>query len=334
MSLESSHQSNIVSEQKSICAFDIGIKNLSYCILNKKGDINIVDDWELIDLRSSRPACIGILKKNGVVCSKPADLYHKTDNTIFYCTKHSKQYIPKNFDVTNCKNPKLCEYGGDKSCSKKGTQIVTEKNYCATHFKKLQNEFLKQNKLCKMKSMGCMKEPLYDLGTHMYDALDKRPSIMKVDKIIIENQPSLTNPTMKSISVLLLSYFIMKKHPDVEFISPAGKLKVNEQLTKTILSKCISKSVKYAITKELGVKYTEKILENFENTSALNEKLLSSKKKDDLCDAFLHAYYHMYGCGGLKSAEFIDKTTKYFDEKIKNKKSKKELTKEIIKLDL
>lgn len=315
-----------LNSEQSICAFDIGIKNLSYCILNK--DTNTIMNWELIDLRTSQPQCIGQIK-GGKICGKPANMCHKINKEIFYCTKHAKQYKPDKCDISSCHESKPCEYNlTDKSkCNKNSNKIFEKKVYCDKHLKKIQ---LKENTLCNLKITGCMKEPLYDLGMHMYETLDKRPEILKVDKIVIENQP-LTNPKMKSISVLLLSYFIMKKHQNVDFISPSGKLKVNDTLTKSILSKCTKKN-KYKITKELGVKYSEKLLECFTDTDKWNLLLSNSKKKDDLCDAFLHAYYHLFGNSGLTSNEFIDKTTKYFETKINNTKKKSEA--ETIKLNV
>lgn len=319
------------NSKKSICAFDIGIKNLSFCILNQNKDTNTIVNWELVDLRTSHPQCIGQLK-GGKICGKPAKLCHKTNQTIFYCAKHAKQYKPEACDVSLCKKSKPCEYcvTDNSKCNKNGNNILESKTYCDSHLKKIQAKQLSENKLCNLKVTGCMKEPLYDLGINMYEALDKRPEILDVDQIVIENQPSLTNPTMKSISVLLLSYFIMKKHPKVEFISPSGKLKVNEALTKSILSKCTKKN-KYKITKELGVKYSEKLLEHFEDSKKWDELISNSKKKDDLCDAFLHAYYHLFGSCGLTSKDFVNKTSEYFEIKINNTKNKS--TEKTIKLD-
>lgn len=304
----------------SICAFDIGIKNLSYCILSKNNNENKIINWELIDLRDEHPTCIGKLK-GGKQCSKPAKLCHQHNPTIFYCDKHCKQYDPKQITISHCDKNKPCEFvKDDNKCTKTGNNIVDSKIYCDKHLKNITSSYEKSNKLCNMKIIGCMKEPLYDIGTNMYNALDKRPEIMNVDKIVIENQPSLTNPTMKSISILLLSYFIMKKHPKVEFIAPSGKLKINEILTKSILSKC-TKSNKYKITKELGVKYCDELLDRFSDSNNWKSLITNSKKKDDLCDSFLHAYYHMYG-KGLNSKEFIDCTSQYFLKKTETKTQK------------
>lgn len=313
--------------KKSICAFDIGIKNLSYCIIEIIGDdIKQVTKWELINLQTARPTCIGTLK-GGKICGKDAKMCHKTDKTIFYCSKHTKQYKPSLNEPTTC-SARTCEFlTGEKHCKKSGNVKLDGKVYCTTHIKKIQTQQSSKEKLCSMKIVGCMKEPLYDLGTHMYEAIDKKPEILEVDRIVIENQPSLTNPTMKSISMLLLSYFIMKKHPNVEFISPSGKLKVNEQLTKAILAKCPTKPIKYETTKSLGVIYTKKLLEEFKNDSKWAQMLDDTKKEDDLCDAFLHAYYHLYNGHVnnklLTSKEFIESTTKFFEDRIKEKMERK-----------
>lgn len=318
----------------SICAFDIGIKNLSFCILLKQDTKNIIKKWELIDLRNGTLECIGKNKKNEI-CGKKAIFSCFSNQKIAYCKNHASQYnysepikIKKSKNTNKSKSKSknktdlLCncmDINTSTKCNKEGCYQLDENIYCSEHY----NQYKKSHKLLKVKNISCMGEPLYDLGTHLYKKLDENGDILNVDKIVIENQPSLTNPTMKSISILLLSYFIMKKHPCVEFVSPSGKLKVNDTLTKQILLKCPSKSIKYAITKELGIKYSNILLQSYESNDKWFDILNKSKKKDDLCDAFLHAFYHMYGNGFITSKTDIDALTKYFDEKIKTKKNNK-----------
>lgn len=278
----------MTSSLHTICAFDIGIKNLSYCVL----DDGSITEWELIDLRTSHLTCNCQLR-GGKSCGKPAIFVSPIDAEKLYCSKHSKQYIPPEFISNKC-DIKKCEFISARTqhkCGKKGTNAIDNTVYCDKHIEKIKTQ---KSALCRVKNIGCMKEPLYELGKHLYEILDTKPEILKTKKIVIENQPSLTNPTMKSISIILLSYFIMKKHPNVEFVAPSGKLKVYSQLTKDVLSVC-TKSNKYKVTKELGVKYCGEILKSFHNGNKWFEFMSVSKKKDDLCDAFLHAYYHSYG---------------------------------------
>lgn len=320
----------------SICAFDIGIKNLSYCIIHNENDLLTVADWKLLNLTTSKSTCIG-RNRDGSICGKISKLSHKTNLQISYCPKHSSQYIPVETPIVNLKNKKKCSFqiSDEEICSKQGDKSFNKKCYCNAHIKKLHTQETNANKLCNIKFISCMREPLYDLGTHMYQELDQYPDILKVDKIVIENQPSIKNPTMKSISILLLSYFIFHKHKCVEFIAPSGKLKINETLTKSILSRATSAN-KYKITKELGIKYTEELLKSFEKSDELFLIISESKKKDDLCDAFLHAYFHFIGKTGLDKKDFIENTNKYFEEKFFNKKvkNKKKSEEETIKLDI
>ena len=48
------------------------------------------------------------------------------------------------------------------------------------------------------------------LGQILFKKLDEYKSFQKAEYIIIENQPVLKNPTMKSIQMMLYSYFLKK----------------------------------------------------------------------------------------------------------------------------
>ena len=61
----------------SICAFDIGIKNLSYCIIQRSNNKIEIKNWELINLQSSVITC--------KLCGKRAIVFLKNNQTIAYC---------------------------------------------------------------------------------------------------------------------------------------------------------------------------------------------------------------------------------------------------------
>jgi hypothetical protein len=165
-----------------------------------------------------------------------------------------------------------------------------------------------------------MKEPLYDLGEKLYEILDATPEILGVDSVVIENQPTMKNPTMKSISMILFCYFLSKKFRNVKFISPSGKLKINEKLTKDILGKCDNKTEKYKVTKWLAIEYTNILLDQFGSGNNIWKiDLNKSKKKDDLCDAFLHAYYHLIGTQGINDNQVIQTIKDKFENQFTNK---------------
>lgn len=296
-------------EIKSICAFDIGIKNLAYCILTNNNNL-LLEKWGLINLTDNIPKCTYILKnKQHNACGKNATFCHPIDNKILFCKSHAKTYIAPDLIIHNTNKEQVCSMCKHKCCN-----TIDEKYYCDKHCKKMQNDYIKKNKLSNIKNRTCMKEPLFDLFTNMYKILDTLPEILKTDKIVIENQPSMDNPTMKSISLAVFCYYVHAGHTNIQFVAPSGKLKVNAELTKSILKSSCSKK-KYAVTKELGVKYCEELLKSIENSNNFAGLLLNSKKKDDLCDAFLHAYYHFIGNTGLDDTTFAKKMQDYFTKK-------------------
>ena len=252
----------------------------------------------------------------------------KNDKEIYFCQKHANIYTKNKImeieglieKITDKMKTKKCEFD---ECKKNCEIIFDEHKYCSKHQKKIYTDLIKSNKLITVKKISCMRESLVTLGERMYDAIDKRPEILLTDKIVIENQPTQKNPTMKSISVLLLSYFIMKHHKDIDFIAPSGKLKVNEKLTKEILTMFKKDGDKYGATKELGIKYTEKLLQTFNNNETFRKILSEEKKQDDLCDSFLHAYYHSIGTATeILDEDFFKETKEYFQIKKNNKKEK------------
>lgn len=313
-----------------ICAFDVGIKNLPFCILRCDKDKKIViDGWELLDISESKIFCQGILK-NGKICGKKAKFcVTQQDEKLGYCSAHKGQYLPPDFDeqVKKCKKKNdKCQYNGKKECVRNAISRFDHSNYCSTHLKSVKNLFTKEHGLKTIKRSNCNKESLMKLGQKMYDLLDKHPKILQSTHILIENQPSLKNPTMKTISILLYSYFIIRGLMDkdktgskiecVDFISPGGKLKINENLTKEVFKICKSKRDKYDTTKELGILYCKELLKSVEDSKKYQNILEKNKKQDDLCDAFLHAYYYYYGSTGLNNEQFCENTTNYFKEKL------------------
>lgn len=161
-----------------------------------------------------------------------------------------------------------------KQCQKIGHYKDNDGNfYCSSH-----------------KSLECKKtnekDNLYSYGVNMYKALDNISELSKCLNIFIENQPVLKNPSIKSISMLLFSYFI-NKNPNVQFINATVKLNYKKEETKEILK--TSKN-KYKTRKELSVKYANEIIDEFKINSIILNNYLESKKKDDLADALLYCY--------------------------------------------
>ena len=77
------------------------------------------------------------------------------------------------------------------------------------------------------------------IAASMYRILDSEPEFLNVDEVLIENQPSLINPTMKSVAMILYSYFFMNCFhkrdltqstvTNLSYCSPSNKIKVGGQ---------------------------------------------------------------------------------------------------------
>lgn len=177
-----------------------------------------------------------------------------------------------------------------KCCDKTATKFIksTGKKLCTSHIK------LKSYKDLKMNNIKKIDNSMFHLGKNIIRLLDEKKHFLESEIVIIENQPALKNPTMKSIQMILYSYFLMKDSiKDIQMINARNKLKAY----KGPKIECDIKET-YKKNKYLAIKYTNIMIRE---NDKINEKYHvlydTSKKKDDLSDAYLQGIY------------FIDKLT-------------------------
>jgi len=178
--------------------------------------------------------------------------------------------------------------------------------------------------------------------------LYEKSNLLDVDIVVIENQPSLKNPQMKSIQMILYSYFLIlgkiignsEKNSSyiekIDFCSASNKLKiydgpkiilpekntkrkknvdtVDNNVTDTIVNsvdntvdnsvvntvdntvdnQSITKNkkvtIKYADKKRLAIEHAKYFLKEFPKYIDFFE---NHKKKDDLADSFLQGLYYI-----------------------------------------
>jgi hypothetical protein len=134
---------------------------------------------------------------------------------------------------------------------------------------------------------------LYNIPIELDKRKDKK--FFTVDYVLIENQPSLKNPKMKSVQMGVYCYFLMRGMIDstinnssiknIIFVSARCKLSIYDgpEIVLTVKSK-------YTQRKKLAIAHTKYFLENHPEKC---EYMVSHKKKDDLCDSFLQALYYL-----------------------------------------
>ena len=134
--------------------------------------------------------------------------------------------------------------------------------------------------------------PLDILGCAMFRKFSELPQLLDTDKVIIENQPVLKNPKMKSIQMMIYSYFLF--NGKCSSSSPIDTLILFSASKKLDVYKgekieCNIKD-KYAARKYLSIKYTHRMI--LPQEEAL-KKLLETTKKDDLADAYMQGCYYL-----------------------------------------
>lgn len=299
-----------------ILSFDVGIKNLAYCLIHFNNGKYEIKKWGIINLieESTNQECCEKEK-----CKKPVKwLSEKDGNVVYYCGIHKGLYsdLDENWEDDYVSKTDKLECS---TCGKTAYYITKEgTNLCAIHKKSYLKKVETSHKLKAVSKKKCNNFTTFDLGKKMFNIMDGMKDFLQVDEVLIENQPTLKNPRMKAISSLAFSYFILRGITDgekngssiknVRFISPSNKLKVNQDQTLEVLSKTEEGKV-YKMTKDLAKQYTRILLKDDKKWL---DHLDTYKKKDDMCDALLQGYHYLY--------TKID-TTKKVEKKKPTKKS-------------
>lgn len=236
-----------------ILSFDVGIKNLAYCLVFfDEENKHTIQEWGVIDIMESfmEKALKCSVNKKGCLCNSEAILSVKTDS-------------------------KLIGF-----CKKKTCQAIANSTYSKKELKKV--------KPTNTKSLSTL-----ELTSEMVSKLKKMPNLLNCDIVVIENQPVLKNPTMKSIQMVLYSYFLIYGYTvhdspikNIALFNAGRKLDIYDGPK----IEGIKDSSTYAGRKKLSIAYTQYFLkENKEKLDFFNK----NKKKDDLADSYLQCltYY-------------------------------------------
>ena len=125
----------------------------------------------------------------------------------------------------------------------------------------------------------------------MVDSLDKLPHLLDCESVIVENQPSLKNPTMKSIQMMVYSYFLIRSNPlELDMINARNKLKVYKGPTIDCPYENTPKN-RYKRNKWFAVRYCEEMIQ--EESESMINLYKTSSKKDDLSDCYLQGIYYL-----------------------------------------
>ena len=310
------------SRTMNLISFDIGIKNMAYCIfcIDASNNLSIID-WNvlnLMDIEHPDPkcSCKNIPKSKKAVatnCTSNAK-YHK--NNVYYCEKHAKSspfLIPKkSLNLKKMKVDELIKLGNSHLLFM-DVENITKTLKKGEIIDKI-DEFLKKQSLepiIKKKSKTANDTDLIKIGKNMKNSLNQVLEPINITNVIIENQISPIANRMKTIQGMLAQYFIIRdENIAIDFVSSSNKLKqfdikknkTDENILENTMKPAekpmensIEKNIKnpdYKKHKMDGVSYCSRILLK---NDFLNQWItsLDTKKKDDLADCFLQGLWYL-----------------------------------------
>ena len=315
-----------------IMSFDVGIKNMAYCIIDIDSDTKRFSliDWNILNLmekESDTITCNCVLEPTGSkkkqllsknlppkICGKKAK-YEKNERT--YCEKHAlkcSHIMPsKECSPVSLKKMKVSDL--ISMCVHQHLQIDVKTfnkqmiiDTLNIHFEK---NMLRTIKESKKKTAG--DTDLICIGRNMKILLDEIPNLDSITHVIIENQISPIANRMKTIQGMLAQYFIMKGSTDIiiEFVSSANKLKgFSSNISKkdsTMVSNVFigepdkkedinnkekETKEKYKQHKKDSIIICSQFLEKNDHLKEWIESM-NSPKKDDLADCFLQGIWYL-----------------------------------------
>lgn len=314
-----------------VLSFDIGIKNLSLCMIDGE-DINNhkILDWNIWDLRTYNPNNINIIKekneninednnedtikpeffkKNICICftksNKPCKsegIYYETlgNKTLFYCKKHKGKarckFIEKDAKkITKMKKQECLDYIQDNNIPFK----ETDKLQCRTvaDLKKYIKSYIFKNCVKQIETpKKCKSYSLNVIHKNLYkyvnSFLDKYAD--KITQVQIENQPVKLNATMKTIQIMLYS-LIYNYYYIRDNLTEPNVIFINAKYKGTVYDgpNINGKgNTDYKVRKDLSVEHSKYFLNHSAQEKWL-EFFMKNKKRDDLADAYLMCLYHI-----------------------------------------
>ena len=274
-----------------LLSFDVGIKNLAYCLLsineikdtnedNSKHFIEIVK-WNIIDLSCDKEAGIETVENILKQCCK-------CKKSATYCT-HSNTMLPE--DVM-----KFCKKHAEEA------QLPMHPKLLKSNSKNGHTPYIVP---LSKKKVSCNKINIVDLGKNIKRHLDVifAEDMDKIDAILIENQIGNLAGRMNVLQGMISQYFIMRNITNIEFISATNKLK----LFKTVINKKTngdgggnldnvleSEKKLYKMRKDAGKMVCRSLLSFYPKLNVWIATYDKHKKNDDLADCFLQGYYYAH----------------------------------------
>ena len=310
-----------------LISFDVGIKNLAYCIFTIEKDKWSIPEWNCVNLIATlndaplKFCCYSMKGKKKTdaerICGKnakwlaPCSSSNGQNGEAVFCDlhakKHDKYIIPKKQHSTSHLNKlKLAELekeynsifsGGENNRPKmKKSEMIErmEKYYESKCFVAGCGE-----EKTKTKTAGDID--LVTIGRAIRRQLDNDSSVENTTHVIIENQISTIASRMKTIQGMIAQYFIMRfgDSVQIEFVSSHNKLKgfssisSSQEKEKEKEKSEQTKKPTYKANKSDGIIICCRFFDSNPEMEFWSPVFERSKKRDDLADCFLQGIWYL-----------------------------------------
>ena len=293
-----------------ILSFDVGIKNLAYCLISinlekqleeqekqekQTDDVDFLQilKWDVIDLSTTSSKIVTTSATTSATTSVTTSVTTSLKQCckckkIASCCTHSNTMLPE--DVK-----KYCKKHAEE------TQLPMHTRLLKSNSKNGQNPYLIPLSVLN-KKISCNKIDIVDLGINLKGHFDSifKEYIDKIDAIIIENQIGNLAGRMNVLQGMISQYFIMRDIMKIEFISATNKLKlfksvIQNQIQNNELENVIETEKKlYKMRKDAGKKVCRSLLMFYQSLHIWITDYDKHKKRDDLADCFLQGYYYAH----------------------------------------
>ena len=338
-----------------VISWDIGKKNLAYCILelvkNDDTEDNKIDDIIKNKIKDNDYFLLDgdyyILHKWGLISFNDIDYkneicYHNVKlkcqyncrfNATHICWNNNNQFLDNN---TNNDNNNSCYYVckthlkkmdmfNSKDIYKKNIQNIYRcdvddcntkavfadrrnkyYNYCRKHMNSLFNK--DESKLLKIVSNSSKGVNNTIMARNLYEILDTMPELLNVNMVLLENQPALKNPVMKSVQTFLHAYYVLRgymlnKTGFIDCYSANNKLHTEYLINDNNFFKKLKQDMTpitktYNRNKYKSIRLCQYFLDNYfhlKNNSNDTETIFTKNKskQDDLADALLMTLHYL-----------------------------------------
>lgn len=210
------------NEKLRVLAWDVGVRNLAGCQLVEDATSPegwTVEWWDVYDLREPVVCawpCCGRRRVQGqmVPCTEAPDWQLEAAG-MAACGRHKKLLVDKEKALlAPLSAPTEADVSGAcMVCQKRGRMQFQEQHYCVPHAKRAYKQERErrgvQRVTERVSTQGGYGNP-DQWKERLWRRLDEETFWLRAQWVVVENQPALRNPTMKSIAETLHSFFLCR----------------------------------------------------------------------------------------------------------------------------